>query len=471
MTSRGSRSSLAGVGTLLRFMVRRDRIRLLGWVGGITALQAYFAVGLAAMYPDEKSLEGIAALWASPIAALFTGRGSPGALDIQHLVVTHYGLFISIFVALMAILTVTRHTRAEEQAGRTELIRGNVVGRNSQLAAALVLTFGMCAALGVLIPGVLVGQGYGATGAVCYGLSVAACGLAFSGITAACVQVFEFSRAGSGLAGACLGFGFAIRGLGDMSAVQDGGLGWLSWLTPLGWSQFVGPLEANNLAPLLLSVACCLLGAWAAHVLAGRRDLGAGLRATKLGSPRAGAWLGTPQAAAFRFQRAGLLGWGACLFTGGAMYGMFAQVMTTMDNMPSTLVDIMGGQGRVLNGYICLIGMMMGVTAAIQSVLAVQGLRAEESSGRLESVLSTPVSRRRWLGSWAGVNALGALGLLLVTGLGLSLGVGFSTHSLATGLRAFVSTISCVPAIWVILAVALFGYAVRPGLVGAAWAL
>ena len=38
----------------------------------------------------------------------------------------------------MAILLVVRHTRAEEETGRAELVGAGVVGRHAPLAAALI---------------------------------------------------------------------------------------------------------------------------------------------------------------------------------------------------------------------------------------------------------------------------------------------------------------------------------------------
>ena len=46
------------------------------------------------------------------------------------------------------ILTVIRHTRADEESGRTELLDSTAVGRYASLTATLLLTFGASVATG-----------------------------------------------------------------------------------------------------------------------------------------------------------------------------------------------------------------------------------------------------------------------------------------------------------------------------------
>ena len=45
-------------------------------------------------------------------------------------------------VALMGMFLVGRHTRADEEAGRTELVRATVVGRNAPVTAVLLVAGG-----------------------------------------------------------------------------------------------------------------------------------------------------------------------------------------------------------------------------------------------------------------------------------------------------------------------------------------
>jgi ABC-2 type transport system permease protein len=132
-----SGGSLAGTGILLRFMLRRDRIWLPAWVLGTTAMLAYFASALGLVL-DEESLTSFALFAENPVMAL-VGGPAYGFDDITaaRFLVGMYGAYLMIGAALMSIMTVSRHTRVEEQSGRAELVRAGVVGRHAPLAAAL----------------------------------------------------------------------------------------------------------------------------------------------------------------------------------------------------------------------------------------------------------------------------------------------------------------------------------------------
>src|SRR5699024_9072072 len=122
--------SFAGTWTLLASMLRRDRSWLPAWVLGLTALVAYFGNALC-QFLDEESLASFAALAANPLMALIGGPGYGfDEITVGRFLVGLYGAYLMIGAALMNIMTVSRHTRAEEQTGRAELIRANVVGRH-----------------------------------------------------------------------------------------------------------------------------------------------------------------------------------------------------------------------------------------------------------------------------------------------------------------------------------------------------
>src|SRR5690606_7831188 len=156
----GLGDGLAGTGTLLRFMLRRDRVRFPAWTLGLALLMGYFTTVLGSVYTTTEELEAVTAFSASPAGALFGGPGHGyDAITLERFLAGQYGLYIMLGAALMALLTVTRHTRAEERSGRAELVRANVVGRSAQLTAALTLTALMCVAAAVLVAGVLLAAG------------------------------------------------------------------------------------------------------------------------------------------------------------------------------------------------------------------------------------------------------------------------------------------------------------------------
>lgn len=463
--------TLTGTGRLLRFMLRRDRIRFPSWTLGLTALLAYFANALQLVFPTAADLEAFSAFSSNPAAALLMGPGFGDAEPTLAVFLTStYGLYLIIGAALMSILTVVRHTRLEEQSGRAELVRANVIGRHAPLTAGLLVAALMNVVVAALMTLLLVGLEFDAAGSAVFGASVGAAGLAFAGITATTVQLTAFPRTASGIAGAVLGAAFLVRGLGDMSTAQGGDLGWLTWLSPIGWSQQVAPFIDDRWWPLAISIGCFVLFAALGYALAARRDLAAGLVAPRRGHASAPAWLSSPFALAVRLQRASLIGWTASLFAGGIVYGAFTQAMLEgFADAPPELLVLFGGEEDLLTGYLGMMGLLFALTSTIYAILAMQSLKSEETDGRTEAVLAASVGRPGWLGSWLAATALGVVLLLGSAGLGTAIGAAVSTGEGELFGDVFVGHVAHVPAVWVTLAIAAVLYGALPRLVALTW--
>ncbi|MCM4081063.1 ABC transporter permease [Paractinoplanes hotanensis] len=470
-TPRPRGATLAGTGTLLRFMLRRDRIRLPAWTLGLTLLMTYFATALDSMVSSPSDLEGLTAFTGSPAGALFGGPGFGfDDLTVERFLAGQYGLYVAIGAGLMGLLTVVRHTRAEERSGRAELVRANVVGRHAQLTAALIFGAVMSVVVAVLIGAVMAGRGYDTAGSLLFGASVGAVGVVFAGIAAVTVQLSEYPRAASGTAGALLGAAFVLRGLGDMAAVQGSGPSWLSWLSPIGWSQQTAPYVLDRWWPLGLSLAFAAAATAAAYTLSGRRDLGAGLVPPRPGPPRAAGWLAGPFTLALRLHRANLIGWSAALLVAGLAYGSFTQpLIDGFADAPEQMVAVMGGRDNMLAGYLGVMALTMALAVAVYAVLAAHLLRTEENEGRTEPVLATGVSRPAWLGGHVAVVAAGVPWLLLVAGLGMGIGTAASTGDAGLAGDVLLGHLAFTPAVWLVLSAAALLYAAVPRWLPVIW--
>jgi ABC-2 type transport system permease protein len=69
----------------------------------------------------------------------------------------------------MSMLIIGRHTRAEEESGRDELIRSGAVGRLAPLSAAVVVALAANAVLGALVAVSLIAYGLPVTGSLALG--------------------------------------------------------------------------------------------------------------------------------------------------------------------------------------------------------------------------------------------------------------------------------------------------------------
>ena len=213
----------------------------------------------------------------------------------------------AVFVALLAILIVVRHTRAEEEAGRLELVGATVVGRYAA-AHRGVARRGRDEprARGGTAVG-LIAAGLPADGSFAFGLAWAGVGIAFAAVAGVTAQLTRSARAATGIAIAVLGLAYLLRAIGDTAG--QAGPGWLTWLSPIGWGQQFRAYAGNRWWVLLLTVGFALVVAAGAYALLARRDLGAGLVPDRPGPPTAAPSLRSPLALAWRLQRGALLGW------------------------------------------------------------------------------------------------------------------------------------------------------------------
>lgn len=463
-------STLAGTGTMIRFMLRRDRVRLPVWILGITVASVGTLSNFEQTYPTDDDIATAAELSDLPAVVAMVGRNYSRD-DYTYGVMMGHQMFITVavVVALMSILLFVRHTRAEEEAGRAELIRSSVLGRHAQNTAAFSVVGGANVMVGLLTAlglGSSSLEGITMQGSFLYGFAITTVGLVFTGVAAATCQVTEYARGAVGMALAVLGLAYAVRAVGD---VADNGL---SWLSPLYWGQASRPYAADQRWwPLLLLVAMAVVLAAMAYNLSLRRDVGAGLRPPALGSPTASAALSSPLGLAVRLQRASVLAWAAGLGLLSVTYGslvdsvedMFDQI-TTLEEM---IRDISGA--TPVEGWLVTVLGFTGMIASVQATLAVLRLRSEETSGRAEPILATAVARERWAASHLAV-AFGASVIIMTTvGLGFGIPTAIAMDDAGWLGKLLGAALVQVPAIWVAvgLAIALFG--IVPRFIALAW--
>ena len=256
------------------------------WVYVITAAIASNSYSLNKLYPTAAARAGLAASGGrNPALVFLYGRlwgDSLGAVSAWR-----YGVWAAIFAALMSVFLVIRHTRADEEAGRLELVGSAAVGRLAALTAALLVALAANVVLAVLLVVVLVVLGLPVAGSVAFALAITTCGLAFAAIAALAAQLAAGARAARGIAIGVLGAAYLLRAVGDASGT--GGVSWLTWLSPLGWTELTRPYTADRWWVLALPLALTAAATAGAYVLVVLRDHGAGLLPDRPGRAAASA--------------------------------------------------------------------------------------------------------------------------------------------------------------------------------------
>jgi ABC-2 type transport system permease protein len=463
-------STFVGTAALTRFALRRDRVLLPAWVAVFVLMTVFSASATMALYPDE-ALRIVAASSVNdvPVAVAIYGRiwdpTSLGALSLLKL-----GALGAALIAVLAVMLVIRHTRADEERGRTELLGATVVGERAGLAAGVIVASIAMGSIGVLSALGLTAVGLPASGSWAFGLGWATTGISFVAIAAVCAQLTSSSRAANAIAMGAVAALYLLRAIGDVAGGEQGP-SFLSWLSPIGWGQQVRPYAGDRFLVLLVPIVFAGLVLWAASAISARRDLGAGVLPDRVGPATAAGWLASPWLLAWRLQRGLLLGWAIAYVIFGAILGSIVSDLTGMFDSPQVvaMIKALGGTGELIDAFIAMEFSIVAFMTASYGIAVARRLSTEEADGHAEPVLATAVSRTAFLGSHVVIALLGATLLCLVQGVALGLANAASIGT-TDRLGAVVgASLAYLPAIWTITGVAVLLFGALPRLAYLAW--
>ncbi|KUM38320.1 ABC transporter permease [Arthrobacter sp. EPSL27] len=460
------RETLAGTGVMIRLGLRRDRWLLPFWIAGFALISYSTAVAGAELYPELGSrVEAATALNATAsMVALFGRIYDPTSIGALSLI--KYTAFMTAILAVLMAILVVRHTRADEESGRLELLGGGRLGRDAPLASALTISLGANLALGLLSAAALTAGGLPSSGSLAFGLGWAATGMAFSAVAGVAAQVTASARAATGFSIGFIAVTYALRAVGDLA---EPGPSVLSWLSPIGWNQQIRAFAGDRWWVLALPAALCLVLVPAAFALRAARDLGAGLRAERPG-PSAGSLAGVWDLAV-RLQYRLLLAWSVAFVLFGVVIGSLVSNVGELLNSPNAqdLIRRIGGQAALTDAFLAAEISIMGVLAAAYGVSAANHLRSEEASGHTEALLGTATTRIRWAASHFAFALAGVTVLLLLAGVSIGAGAASAVGDAALVGRSTVAALAQVPAAWVLAGVALAVFGWAPRLAGMVW--
>ena len=449
-----------GLGPMLRLVLRRNRVRLVVWVVALVGMYQYIVSYYRTVFPTQQSLDDFAALSNTPGIRALTGL-SPAADTMGGAVWTKGWMTVVFALAIGVVFLVTRSGRADEETGRTELLRSRALGVHAYSMASWLVSGAMCVVTGLLLTGVSIGgsldpEGTGVAGSLILGASVAGIGLVGVGVGAVAGQVSSTSRGANSLGASVIIACYVLRMIGDL------GNGVLSWLSPFGWGQQMQSYGGNRWWQLLLLLALTAGLLAVAGRIEARRDFGAGLLPQRPGRAGAPARYGTPLGLALRLQRNQIVGWTVAVVLGAMLMGSVVQAMTDL------LADAGPGAEDLLrgSGVAALLALLVSMMALITVIFAVQttvSLRSDEASGIIEPQLAGAVSRWRWSLERLLIPTVWSAVLLALGGCVIGAVYGAAVHDPSQGGRLAIAALAYWPAVMVFvgLAVVLWGYLPR----------
>ncbi|MGB4138066.1 MAG: polyketide antibiotic transporter [Microbacterium sp.] len=389
---------------LLRQRLRRDWLQLLLWILA-TVLMAYAGfAGVTQSYATETDrIQVLAAVMANPVIMMF--RGLPSGASEGQFLSFEILPWLTMLAALMSAFLAVRHTRGDEEAGRTELLAATPAGRALPTVATIVHGVAANVVLGVLVALALIGSRLDAAGSWLMGATSATTGLAFLGIGLIAAQLMRTSRGANSLTVWILVATFLINGIGNVAGTPSNDLtritsSGLVWLSPFGWAEQARPYDADDAWPALLGLVFGLVLAIGAVALQSVRDIGEGFIPARPGRVHARPALSSPHALVWRLTNGAIIGWAV----GGALTGILATTLSGLAGQVAgqnpavqQILDKIGKAGDLQETVVSVFFTMMGILAACAAVQILARARQEEAHGTAETVLAQPTGRVRWL--------------------------------------------------------------------------
>lgn len=367
---------------------------------------------------------------------------------------------LAIAAAIYGLFAAVRAQRAEEDAGRAELVLAGPVSRGSlSLAALAAVGIGALTLWTAEFAG-FVTAGVPGRGAAYLALATASVIPVCAGVGAVAGQLAPTRRIALEFGGGVVALLFLMRAVADTT----NGAGWLRWLTPLGWAEQLRPFAGARPLVLLLPAAATLVLVAVAARLAAGRDIGTGvLPARDTAEPRL-LLLRSPLGQALRSNRGDLTIWAACLAVFGFILGVVSNAISSADvsaDMEKQIAKLGAGSITTPIGYLGFVFLFLVVAVSVFTCSQVSAARQEEADQRLETLLALPLGRTRWLAGRAVLATGTAAALALTTGLATWAGA-ISTGTHISLPRLLEAGANALPTSILFLGLALLAYALLP---------
>jgi ABC-2 type transport system permease protein len=376
----------------------------------------------------------------------------------------------SILAAAYGLLGAVRALRAEEDAGRWELILVGVASRRRAYLAVVAAIVGgiamlwLATLLGLAAAKLPVGE------SAYLALAIVTPALVFAGVGAVASQLAGTRRLAIELASGVLALALLLRVVADTSS----GLGWLRWATPLGWSEELRPFTGSRPVVLVLPFAASAALLGGAGMITSRRDVGSSLLPASDTAPPRTRLLGSPGALALRAEAISLAAWVLASGFFALIVGIISTSVATAGISSSVrrqLREVAAVSITTPAGYIGLSFLFFTLVVSLFCCSQIAAARHEESDERLETVLALPVARHRWLAERLLLAVAGAVGMSLVAGVLAWAGAAAQRAGVELS-QMLEAGANCLPVALLFLSLAALAYALVPrAAVGVAYGL
>jgi len=508
---------------LTKFMLKRERTTSIAWIVTMVGLNLVILLlmGLSLM-PDAESIAEFMSMMSNP--ALLAMVGPVYSMDVATMGALYtlmMFVFMGITMGIMNIFLIVRHTRADEEAGRYEVLRSLPCGRlanvNAAMLTAIVVNVAAAALftltmwLGMSIIGdthmyyeewemiAATNPWWDISAALLWGATLGAIGLAFAAVAALFSQLSSNSRGALSYSFIVMGLFYFLRAGADMNP-EDMGL--LAFFSPLGLMSRTWVYIHNIWWPLFVVLgiagAFTALAYWTCSI----RDIDQGIIPSRPGKAHGGIFLKSAFGLNFRLLRTSIIAWILVLFVTGLSYstvlqdidtfvagsdayrqmllapipGLLEQIETynmTTEQIAAQMNTVLNALGyNIIQMFANMIGFVMAMVATVPVVLFILKAKGEEKNIRSELLFATPVSKIKYLVGFAAIAFVSAVLIQVAQALGLFSLAQSALENPADLPLSFLlqSALMYVPAMWVMGGIAVLVVGLFPRHTGWIWA-
>jgi polyether ionophore transport system permease protein len=437
------RRRLYGFGSIYGKTIRDSRLAFIIAAGLLAGMALVMGAAIANIFPTTQSRLEVDALFGSippSLTRLFTNIDLMGSKvgTLGGYVTFKYGVVFALGTAVWSILALSGTLAGEARRGSLDFVAATPFGKRriglekvaahltllwlAMLIMAVAITFSSNvfgdAALGDAIP---------LDSSIGFALWIGALAMFFGGL-AFMLSPLLGRAGGAGVAGVVMAATWIINGLN----VEP-----LFALSPFAWTfnhiPLIGIYDWPSVALVLISGVVLLA---VGIELFQRRDLGVTVGLSMPGLPAAVLGVHGPTARAFGEQLPRALAWGIGLAAIGIIYASFAGILADqvagVSGIANTFAALFPGVDlNSVGGWMQLYGELLFIAAGFAGATLVSKWASDEDDGRLEEILSVPMSRGRWVIT-AGIAAL--MGVVVATALfAAGIAIGSETGGISAG--------------------------------------
>ena len=437
-TTTSTFSRVYGLGTVYAKTLRDSRLALIivGGLLGIFLISGGAAFGEA--YNTAASRQDLVNLVNSLPPVMAGVYGNPFPVHIELLggsIGWKTGASMGLTAALWSILALSGTLASEARRGSLEFVATTPLGMRrialeklgahlTGMVIVLIIT-GLCAWIAGAAFASLPGDQISVASAIGFAVWIGVVALA-SGSVAFALSPLVGRGASAAIAGAIVLVGYFANGY--QAAVPA--FAPLADLTWFGWTAHHQPLAGEFDWPSLVPGAIIATALFAVGIiLFSRRDLGVTSRVPWPSMPGLALGLGGPGGRSLGERLPLAIWWGIGIGLMGFIFGAASLSFSdALDKLsPETMaifkaifpdIDLLAGAGAFLQLAFVTFGFIL---AGFAAATLVKGWASDETGGRLEMLLATPMSRTRWalMGGLGVFGAVAVLTAIVVLGIGL----------------------------------------------------